>query len=73
VTKFSGVPAYYPFHDRSLLDAPGRPAADNLVYAAKRRGLPIGGSPLHTYGRQLRRELTCASKRPLVARTSGAC
>ncbi|WP_235657606.1 MULTISPECIES: IS91 family transposase, partial [Pseudomonas syringae group] len=42
------------FYNRWLLDALFRLAADNLIYAAKRRGLRVGiFGALHTYGRRL--------------------
>jgi hypothetical protein len=42
------------FHNRGLLDALCRLAADNLLYAADRRGLRIGlFGAIHTYGRRL--------------------
>ncbi|MBF7144670.1 MULTISPECIES: IS91 family transposase [Pseudomonas] len=42
------------FHNRGLLDALCRLAADNLLYAGKRRGLHIGlFGAIHTYGRRL--------------------
>lgn len=42
------------FHNRGLLDALCRLAADNLLYAGLRRGLRIGRfDAIHTYGRRL--------------------
>lgn len=42
------------FHNRGLLDALCRLAADNLLYAANRRGLRIElFGAIHTYGRRL--------------------
>lgn len=42
------------FHNRQLLDALCRLAVDNLLYAARQRGLEIGlFCAIHTYGRRL--------------------